>query len=657
MSSRSLRQGWVLPLLVSLSVASCGGDGGGTTGPEPTPTISISVSPTSVTVDPGAPVSEQATAPTADITVSLTRGGGYTGAVTVRVEGLPSGVSASPVTIASGSTSGTLELEATSLAAAGTYSLTIRASGSGVTDATATVSMTVTEPPQPGFSIAVDPASVSIEQGKSTSTNVNVTRTNGFSGDVALVASGQPTGLTISFNPASVSGDASLVQVAAGLAVTPGTYAVTVTGTSSGLPDATASLSVEVTASSGTGETVTLTYCDASGIPTWLAVKDGEGPWVPVTPVMPAFGGPSKQAAATYEFEITSDRAGVATVMESGGSANLNIFFAGRDELWFQGLGHCPGAGIFKTATGTVAGAGLTDQANISVGGASTTVFGNPNYTITNIPDGTVDLVASLVTLNAGGGGFTADLQKLIIRRNLNPPDNTVFPVLDFGSGEAFDPVTQNLTINNLGADAAVTSMSYQTANGGAGLFFTDFQPAATGTRTFPGVPGAQQAPGDFHSLFLLATDPNATSPDRQRTATLIFHQAADQTVNLGPDLNVPTITVPAVNPYAMFRAQVQAQDEYDQFTFVTYWQNGGRNNSAFIGATAAYLNGMDLDLTIPNFSGLTGWSNDWGPELGIETNWSVFGMGWTGSGGITGNPFEEGSLGLGAGRIGTITP
>ncbi|MFC1661322.1 hypothetical protein ACFL3S_07725 [Gemmatimonadota bacterium] len=85
-------------------------------------------------------------APDADITVSLTRGGGHTGAVTVGVEGLPNGVSASPVTIASGSTTGTLSLEASPSAAGGTYSLTVRASGSGVTDATATVSLTVTGP-------------------------------------------------------------------------------------------------------------------------------------------------------------------------------------------------------------------------------------------------------------------------------------------------------------------------------------------------------------------------------------------------------------------------------------------------------------------------------------------------------------------------------
>jgi hypothetical protein len=622
--------------------------------------MSISISPSSVTLDPGPTLTLEEASPSADITVTVTRGGGFSGAVTVSVEGTPSGVSASSTTIAGSSTTGSLTLEATSSAAAGTSSLTVRATGSGVTDATATLSLTVNEAPVPGFSIAVNPASVSLEQGQSTTANLSVTRTNGFAGDVALSASGQPSGLTISFDPATVSGDASQVQVAAGSGVTPGTYTVTITGSTSGLDDATASLSVEVTESSGTGETVTLTYCEASGVPSWLAVKDGNGPWVTVEPVQPVFGGPVLQGAAvTYQFQITSDKAGVAAAYQTNGSANLSLFYAAREEIGFQGGNHCPGAGITKTVNGTVAGLGLTDQAFISLGGASASVFGaaGGNYTLMNVPDGPVDLVASQVALTINGNGFTQTPLAMIIWRSLNPADNAVLPVLDFGSGDAFAPTSQTLTINNLGSDVAVVSSSYVTANGGSSLFFSDYQPVAGNTRSFPGVPAGQQAAGDFHSLAVVALDPGLPTLGDQRSATVVFNQAADQTVTLGPEMTMPTITWPSVNPYVMFRAQVPRQEEYGQYVYVAYSQTGGRGNTTTIGATAAYLGGMDMDEMIPNFSGMAGFNDDWGPELGVATTWTVFGASWSGPGGIIQNPYADGVVSLTAGRFGEITP
>ena len=662
MSFRSLRVGWSIPLLTFFAVLGCGGDGNGgpmDPGPDPTPTISITLSPTTLTLDQGTAAAEQ-TAPSAGtITVNLTRGGGYTGAVAATLQGAPTGVSASAVTIASGSTSGTLTIEVAATANPGTNNITVQATGSGVSAASATFSLTVNELPQPGFSIALNPASVSLEQGKTTTTNLTVTRTNGFAGEVALVASGVPTGLTVSFNPASVGGDASLVTVVAASGLAVGTYSVTITGSSTGLPDATASLAVEVTASTG-GQTVTLTYCDASGIPSWVAVKDGNDPWAPVLPTMPVSGAPTRAAAATYEFQLTSDRAGVATVKESGGSATLEIFFAGASEVWFQGLDYCPGDGVTKTVNGTVAGVGPTEQASITLGGPSATILGASgvfNWTIQNVPDGPVDLLGSLGTLNIGGGGtFTFDLSKLVIQRALNPADNSNIGVVDFTGPDAFAPLTQNLMVNNLGTDAYLANMGYITANGSAGFFFNNFQPSTTATQIL-GIPDGKRVDTDFHQLSVIATDPNLTTFDRQRSLTKLYKQSADQTVTLGPDLNLPTITQPSVNPYVMFRAQLARQNEYDQYTFVSYSQRTGRQNSVFIGATETYLNGTDFDIMIPNFSGLAGWNDMWGPELGVETDWGVFGLGWSGLGGITGIPVEDGAVNLSAARIGTITP
>ena len=61
-------------------------------------------------------------------------------------------------------------------------------------------------PPAPDFAVAVGPATQSIVRNFCSSYTVTITSTNGFSGPVALSASGYPAGTTATFNPPSVNG-------------------------------------------------------------------------------------------------------------------------------------------------------------------------------------------------------------------------------------------------------------------------------------------------------------------------------------------------------------------------------------------------------------------------------------------------------------------
>jgi hypothetical protein len=443
------------------------------------------------------------------------------------------------------------------------------------------------------------------------------------------------------------------VNIATSAGATTGTFTLTVTGSGESVADATASLSLEVTAAPS-GESVTLTFCEASGVPAWLAIQDGNGPWVPVQPEGTVFGGgPQLQGTATYNFQITSNRGGIAQVFLNNGMARLELFYAAADELGGQGDDHCVGTGVTKTVTGSVTGMGATDWASIGLGDAATTVVsgggaGPYPFTLMEVDDGPHDLLAGLAALTAAGGGFSLDLIKVIIRRSQNPADNAVLPLLDFGSAEAFDPVMRNLTLNNLGTDATVAWMAYTTGSTSTSTFFNDFQAVAGNTRTYPGIPTAKQETGDLHSLTLIAADPNATTLDRQRTANLFFREATDRTVNFGPDLAMPTITVPDATPYAKPRTQYPLQAEYGDYWYVTFDQTGGRQNSAGLGATPGYLNGGDFDFTIPEFSGLTGWDDAWGLEAGLDTTWGMFGVGWNTPGGIPGGVFHRGPAILG---------
>ena len=85
----------------------------------------------------------------------------------------------------------------------------------------------------PGFSLSASPGSVSIAQGGAGSTTITSTVTGGFSSAIALTYSGQPSGVTIGFNPSSITGaGTSSMSITAGSSVAPGTYTITVTGTS-----------------------------------------------------------------------------------------------------------------------------------------------------------------------------------------------------------------------------------------------------------------------------------------------------------------------------------------------------------------------------------------------------------------------------------------
>ncbi len=100
----------------------------------------------------------------------------------------------------------------------------------------------------PGYSLAASPASLSVTAGASGASTITVTPTGGFTGSVALIASGLPTGVTGSFSPASTTSTSTLT-LATATATPAGTYTITVTGTS-GSTTHTTTVSLTVTANS-----------------------------------------------------------------------------------------------------------------------------------------------------------------------------------------------------------------------------------------------------------------------------------------------------------------------------------------------------------------------------------------------------------------------
>jgi hypothetical protein len=191
--------------------------------PAPVPSFSLAATPTSLTLVQGNGGTSA---------IAIIPQGGFNGSVNFSIPNLPSGVTAT-FTPNPASSSSTLTLTPSATAAPGVVSLTITGT-SGTLTSTATVSLTVIEANQ-NFTLSAAPGAVAITQsvGSGTST-VSITPVNGFFGNVTLLASGLPSGITASFgqNPATSS---SVVTFTASSAAKKGTATVTITGTSGSL--------------------------------------------------------------------------------------------------------------------------------------------------------------------------------------------------------------------------------------------------------------------------------------------------------------------------------------------------------------------------------------------------------------------------------------
>jgi len=143
----------------------------------------------------------------------------------------------------------------------------------------------------PGFSLSASPASVSVAQGGSGASTITSTVTGGFDSAITLSATGQPSGVTVNFNPNSITGagSSSMTMIVASSTAT-GTYKITVTGTSGSTVETT-TVSLTVT---GTNPSFTI-----SASPTSISVvRGGSGTATITTTVSGGFNSAISLSAA-----------------------------------------------------------------------------------------------------------------------------------------------------------------------------------------------------------------------------------------------------------------------------------------------------------------------------------------------------------------------
>ena len=119
--------------------------------------------------------------------------------------------------------------------ASGAFNFNLRATDSSDGSAPATQACTITVTPQVDFALSAFPGTLNLHAGASGSVTISTTAVDGFSGRVALRASGVPRGATVSLHPASISGARTSTLTINSHGAPAGTYAIVVTGTSGGL--------------------------------------------------------------------------------------------------------------------------------------------------------------------------------------------------------------------------------------------------------------------------------------------------------------------------------------------------------------------------------------------------------------------------------------
>jgi hypothetical protein len=359
---------------------------------------------------------------------------------------------------------------------------------------------------------------------------------------------------------------------------------------------------------------VSVAYCAAEA-PVLVAFRDGDGNWERE----PAVGTSRK----TFQHEFASERAAMASVTPvfDGQFTLVRVLYAKPEELATEGDTLSTGCvtEVPKTFRGTLAGVDETQSAVVSFG-----PFGRTSvqpllgleFVMEDVPNGPQDLLAIRTTRDRAPA-------RLILRRNVDLPNGSLLPTLDFGSAEAFDLVAPTVSLENLRGEPAVSATTLFTPRASFPLPLPA-NPNAGATQSYVSLPAARLADGDVQLLHASTGGPTFRSTD------VFYRQPTDRTVRLGDPITAPTVTAVATAPAVRLRARFDSQADYDQLTYIVYEQSA-RPTVVIVAMTAAYAarnGGYEMDA--PDLSSVPGFDAQWTLRPGLAATWSATRIGGT---------------------------
>jgi len=241
----------------------------------------------------------------------------------------------------------------------------------------------------PAFTLAASPTSVSVVVGNSGSSTITTAVSGGFNSAIALSASGQPAGVTVTFSPSSIAAPGSgtsTATLAVASTTTPGTYTITVSGTGDSITH-TATISLTVTSAPVPAFTL-------AASPTSVSVAQGKtGTSTVTTTVSGGFNSAVALSASGLPSGVTAAFSPASIAAPGSGTSTLTFTVAAT------------AATGTSTVTITGTGGGITHTATVSL---TVTAAAQGTFTISVSPTaGSLDRGQSgyaVVTLSVSGG-------------------------------------------------------------------------------------------------------------------------------------------------------------------------------------------------------------------------------------------------------------
>jgi hypothetical protein len=339
--------------------------------------------------------------------------------------------------------------------------------------------------------------------------------------------------------------------------------------------------------STGPTESVTLSFCPGT---VWAGVQSEGENWVTIA------NGPTD---ATID---ASERLIVAVINPGGNDGKLTFYLLTRDQA--QATFVCSTAGT-KQLSGSVTGTSgsLTQIAMANSTAGTGTLF--TNFTLTNLPDGPLDLVAT-------------HRNTAIIRRRVNYANGATIPALDFSSAEAFALQAHTLTIELNGIVAPQWTTAIMTNGGTRANLSSSGPPCCTDGKIYT-QPASRQESGDLYHLTV-----GGGGGGDGRLVERFYATPSDQTLVFGPPASRATLTTVATAGQ-LWRAEIPAQPEYGSQIELAVGapQPSTNTTSVVIRASREYFGGTPTTwaFTVPDLSSVAGFPSGW-PSISVPGGW-----------------------------------
>ena len=556
------------------------------------------------------------------LSVTITRSGGFTGSVSLLATSLPTGVTVgfSPPQVDATTPSSTMTVSVGGAAATGTTTFTVQGTSVGQTMQTLTVTLTITAPPaQTGpFTLSVSATSFLVYPSNQLPwfPVVTINRNPGFTGPVTLSVTGLPATLFLALTPSPTTGNTVNTLILNGGAPN-GTYTATIRGASS-QGDQTVTMTI-VVAPPSTGS-IKWKYCSASLPRHFVAVRDGSGPW---TRLMPAND-------TSYSFNVVSATASLAEVTLDSGGFRTTVYQYTAQEMAARAAAQCALVQNVTTRTANGSFGGVTGfrTSQVGMGWWFGSANGNGSFSLLNLPPGALDVIAARNGEIIVPSSIPVD--RMIIRRGLNPASGGTIPVLDFNAAESFAPTVATWNFGNTNGEAFSISQSFTTVGGSTGSFTAI--PAVDGAataRTVYGIPLANTVAGDLHQVIatVATVGPVPGSPQRATRQIVAYGRTlGDRTIAFGPAMPAATVSAVATG---RLRAQGTLPNEYNSGLAVDVTQTTTARFFSLYASRGSLGAGNAYDVEMPDLSAAIGWDTQFAIRSGIATNW------WVGGGGV----------------------